>query len=316
MVLILNILDECDAEYVVKISLSDSVFYEKGKNKSNNTWGLRVIRKITRTSKNIRVLFQHRLISRWEMFRAISSLGNSPLIMCVASVGGLFGSLGLYFLPIPIMLATSLLSFALFVFAAALEGSKSKFLAELFDRANKKLAHSNERRIELPWKEQELYEFAKALSEKDSQEDVKKQLFDVLSKYPTETNEKINELFKMKEAVPKNIEEGQIVLSDVDEMIDKLFDIRDTSSSGADAQVRQIMHDAIKKEKMENMGISVEKLSEIADFVNNLEAENKTLNFTRDNLEVSTMVNEMNDANIDYEKVHEPNFIKKRTSRQ
>ena len=133
---------------------------------------------------------------------------------------------------------------------------------------------------------------------------LKKTLFELVTQYPDEVNEQINELYKMKEEISEDAEGSQVVIDDVDQMLEKLFRMRDTSENlQIVSQVIHVLKEAIRQEKTEQMGISVEKLSQIADFLNKAEQEKKIPEPTRNNEEVSALVSEMNNVDVEYETV-------------
>lgn len=315
----MGVIDECDTSYVVKTDISDNAkFYERGKSRPNNTWGLTVVQKLVMTARTVRVLRGKGFISRWEAFVALSRLKGNKTIF---STDAYFGALAS--VPIMLMLASltsallsltalaSLFTPALWLFVLALillfllwlffykdPHSTDRFFKKVCD----KLEDNKERRIELPWEEEALYDFAKSLSKKADQEALKKTLFELLSAYPTEANTRINELFKMKEGISENSAESAVILSDIDGMLDKLFDMRDTPETTKIAeQVKQTLRDGVNKEKMEKAGVSVEKLSEIANFVNKSAKDDNASKPGKNEPEVSEMVNELNNVEVEYE---------------
>lgn len=308
----MDIFDECDTEYAVKTDISNNAkFYERGEIISNSTWGLTVIRKLMNTSKTIRALRKKGLISRWETFAALCNLPKYATILstalCVVGISPailfliILANPTLSFLYIPTLSFIALFSVLSWVFLVTVY-KEENFADKFFEKIHKKLKTNSERRIELPWKEQELYEFTKNLSKKTDQDEIKKTLFELLSEYPTEVNDRINELFKIKEENLEQSTKSTMFSSDIDGMLDKLFDMRDTPETAKIVeQVKQTLNDAINKEEMEKASVSVEKLSKIANFVNNSEEERKVSKLVKDNAEILTVLSAMNNVAPEYE---------------
>lgn len=320
MVMDMSIFDECDVEYSVSTDLPDSQFYERGNSKSNNTWSLIVSRRVLLSwktlralRKHLRALRKHGQTSRWKYYKAIAQFFNFGI---GAGIGVLI-TIVLTTLSTVALLVTgtypliaALVALAIFWYGMGITlgvfGKNRPQLSELLKEVLPENAYSR-RKIELPWKEQEIYELAKTLSKADSNEDTKKALFDLLSEYPTEANERINELFKMKEEVPENTAESEMVLSEIDGMLDKLFDMRDTPESAKIAeQVKQVLRKQVNSEKMSKIGVSVEKLAEISEFLDNSN-EQTVLNVSHNSGDVSVVVNELNNSVPAYETAEKDN---------
>ena len=305
----MSILDDCDVEYSVETDLSDDKFYERGKERSTNSWGLKVARKIVMSSKTLRALRKHGFISRKEKIWLVSS---SPVLCCTLVIASFVCAL----IAFVIMTATmtvwsSLLSLA-FVgvgIAAVIVGStEGIILKKIKDRVDEQLNTKSASRIELHWGELDLYEIAKSLSKSHDGDAVKlkKTLFELLSEYPADVNERINELYKTKKSIPEEVEGREMLLSDVDKLLEKLFRMRDTSENlQIINQAKHVLRESVRREKMEQMGVSVEKLSEIADFVSKAEEEKMVPEpaLTKNSREVSALVNEMNNVDVEYETV-------------
>lgn len=302
VVIVMSVLDDCDIEYSVEtdLSLSDDKFYERGKERSTNSWGLKVARKIVMSSKTLHALRKHGLISLKEKIWLISS---SPVLCCTLAIASFAGALISFFIMAVTMTLWSCLLSLAFVgigIAAAIVGStEGKILKKIEDRVDEQLNIKSASRIEFHWCEQDLYVIAKNLSKSYDGDAVKlkKTLFELLSEYPTDVNERINELHKMKKSIPEEIEGREMVLSDVDKLLEKLFRMRDSSENlQIISLVKYVLKESKRREKMEQMGVSVEKLSEIADFVSKAEQEDRIPEPTRNNEEVSALVNELNNA--------------------
>lgn len=304
VIIVMSVLDECDIEYSVDIDLSDSEFYERGKELSNNSWGLKVARKIVMSSKTFRALRKHGLLSLKEK---IWLVGSSPILcatVILSSMCALVASC-LVITPMTVWTGLLLLAFLGISITAVIVGSAGdKIVKNIEDRVNERLNINNAGRIELDWSEQDLYGIARSLSNSHDGDDVKlkKMLFELVVPYPADANERINELYKTKEDVPEKAEGSEVVLSDVDGLLEKLFRMRDSSENlQIISQVKHVLWEAIRREKTEQMGVSVEKLSEIADFVNKAEQEKRIPEpvLTKNSREVAAVVSEMN--NVDEE---------------
>lgn len=307
VVIVMSVLDDCDIEYSVETDLSDDKFYERGKERSTNSWGLKVARKIVMSSKTLRALRKHGFISRKEKIWLVSS---SPVLCCTLAITSFVCALISFIIMTATMTVwSSLLSLA-FVgvgTAAVIVGStQGIILKKIKDRVDEQLNTKSASRIELHWGELDLYEIAKSLSKSHDGDAVKlkKTLFELLSEYPAEVNERINELYKTKKSIPEEVEGREMVLSDVDKLLEKLFRMRDSSENLQIVnQVRHVLRESARRKKMEQMGISVEKLSQIADFLNKAEQEKKIPEPKRNNEELSALVSEMNNVDVEYETV-------------
>ena len=304
----MNVIDECDVEYAMRTNLPDSRFYERGSKKTNNTWSLIVSRRIVPSLKTFRALRKHGLISRWKHYKAIAQFFNfsigagigvlTTIVLTTLSTVALLLT-GTY--PLIVALIALIILWYGMSITLGVSGKNQPPLSELLKEVLPDNTY-NRRKIELPWKEQEIYELAKTLSKADSNEDMKKTLFDLLSEYPKEANERINELFKMKEEVPENTAESEMVLSEIDGMLDKLFDMRDAPENAKIAeQVKQVFWTQVNRKKMSKIGVSVEKLAEIADFVNKSAKDDSASKPGKNEPEVSEMVNELNNVEVEYE---------------
>ena len=298
----MSVLDECDIEYSVETDLSNSVFYERDKNRPNVSWGLIVSRKLVASLKTLRALWKYGVISRKE--KIWLTISSPMLCHTVAAV-----SFVCAFMALLLMIATmtiwpgqlSLAFMGIGLFTVPVGSVGRKILKKVKDRLDEQFNIEGAGRIELDWSEQDLYEIAKSLSNSHDGDDVKlkKMLFELVVPYPADANERINELYKTKEAVPAEAEGSEVVLSDVDKLLEKLFRMRDSSENlQIISQAKKLLREAIRREKTEQMGVSVEKLSEIADFVNKAEHDGRIPKpvKTQSNEKVSVVVNEMNNV--------------------
>lgn len=305
----MKIFDECDIEYSVNYSAWDSNFYERGTGQKKKTWSLHVARKLVSSSKTFRILRKYGVISRRERLWAFITSPVFSLITCI--------TLAIITLILFAFLIVTLQTWAAFgslffaaitILSIAIADEDEKFLKKIADRIDKDFNKNSRRRVEIDESEKEVYDFVKTLSSSKDEDatKLKKTLFELVMQYPAEVNEQINELYKMKDEIPEDAEGSQVVIADVDRMIEKLFHMRDTSENlQIYSQVIHVLNEAIRKEKTEQMGISVERLSEIADFLNKAEQENKIpeLALTKNSGEVSALVSEMNNVDVEYETV-------------
>ena len=294
MVMDMSIFDECDVEYSVGTEILDKNFYERGKDSPSNTWGLIVSRRLVASFRNVRILRKHGLISRKDMFQIFI---RSPkvavpvaLITMLAAIASLplmaVVSLWLFCVPLALGGAAGIL--------AQISGTQQNFMKELIDKINKEFTKDNTGRVDFIWDDHDLYEFASSLSGSNGR-DTKKKLFELVSKYPNEVIARINELHTMKEEIPKSAETSQIVLADMERTLKKLFDMRDTPETDHIlSQVRKVLNDRIHRENMKDMGVSVEKMSKILDFVNKEEAKGKETQAIKSTADVSSVVDELN----------------------
>ena len=302
VIIVMSVLDECDIEYSVETDLSNSVFYERDKNRPNVSWGLKVARKLVMSSKTLRALWKHGLISRKE--KIWLTISSPMLCYTVAAVSFVCAFIAFLLMFVTITAWIGLMSLALMgigLLAVPVYSIGDRILKKIKDRLNEQFNIEGAGRIELDWSEQDLYEIAKSLSNSHDEDDVKlkKMLFELVVPYPADANERINELYKTKESVPKKAEGSEVVLSDVDGLLEKLFRMRDSSENlQIISQVKHVLREAIRREKTEQMGVSVEKLSEIADFVNKAEQEKRIPEpvLTKNSREVAAVVSEMNNV--------------------
>lgn len=310
----MSVLDECDIEYSVDYSTWDSKFYERETGKKKKTWSLHVARKLVTSSKTLRILSKHGVISRREKLWAFIT---SPVFSLAACVMSAITSFVLFAFVVATLQTWAIFGSVFFLgimlFSILISDTDERFLTKIADRIDKEFNKNSRGRVEIDQGEKEVYDFVRTLSRSQDEDaaKLKKTLFELVMQYPAEVNKQINELYKMKEGIPEDAggsdaEVSEAVLSDVNQMLEKLFSMRDTSENLQIVnQIKHVLEEAVRQEKTEQMGISVKKLSEIVDFLSKAEQENKVPEpgLPKNSREVSALVSEMNNVDVEYETV-------------
>ena len=207
----MSILDDCDIEYSVDYTTSDSSFYERGTGRKKTTWSLHVTRKLVASSKTLRILRKYGVISRRERLWAFIT---SPVFSLVTGlVSATIGfSLTLFAFLITTAQMWAALGFLFFtgiaILSIVISDIDEKFLKKISNRLDKDFNRNSRGRVEIDQSEKEVYDFVKSLSRSKDEDaaKLKKTLFELVTQYPDEVNEQINDLYKMKEEISEDAE--------------------------------------------------------------------------------------------------------------
>lgn len=277
--------DVYDVEYSIEEEC-DSVFYERD-TKDDTSKVLKITQSLSLTLKNLKLLRKNGLLSRWNYFRILFNkkeeeshlLGALSLLMLVGT------SLGLLWLLLnvsaekstllPFLSIATTLGGGIFTSLFLSVYSRTIFKNNLPEKFRKKFSY-----ISIPESNKDLYELVQKTEEYKLNHSEEEALFNLAQKYPHEANEQINKLMKLKDKVPvdeKDSDTALDVFDDTDKMLDELFAMRDSEESKQVLKdVETILKAASHRKKIEELGVSMEELAEVSDFLKNAKAEKPT----------------------------------------
>ena len=117
--------------------------------------------------------------------------------------------------------------------------------------------------------------------------DEKKQLFELLGKYPVEVDEQIAKLKRTKAQLSQNNREAEMVWNEINATLEKLFAVRNTEENMRVLEaVRELFVKAVRRKNVEELSPAVAELSDVSEFLNGLPKKSEA--------EVSEVVNELN----------------------
>lgn len=277
--------DVYDVEYFIEEEC-DSVFYERD-TKDDTSKVLKITQSLSLTFKNLKLLRKNGLLSRWNYLRILFNkkeeesylFGALPLFMVF---GTFLGLLWLIFnvnaeksVLLPFLSIATTIGSAIFTLFFLGVHSRTILKNNLPEKFRKKFSY-----ISIPESNKDLYELVQKTEEYELNSSEKEALFNLAQKCPYEANERINKLMKLKDKVPvgeKDSDTALDIFDDADKMLDELFAMRDSKESKQVLKdVETILKAASHRKKVEELGVSMEELAEVSDFLKNAKAEKPT----------------------------------------
>jgi len=276
--------NDYDVEYALE-ECPESVFYDKGNARSipHASKMLKITQSLSFTIKNLKLLRKNGFLSRWSYLRILfnkkeeekpylslllifATFTTSTVVYLLLSL--ITGVLALLLL-FSIFAGLGILAFGLFFMH---EWSKVLFKNKLPEQFKEKVSY-----ISIPKNKKDLYELVKNIKELELNHSEKEALFNVAEKYPYEANEQINKLMKLKEKIPTisdNDKDTLSIFDDTEKMIEELFAIRDSDENKKVInQVESILKTATERKKLEKIGVSVEELAEVSEFLEKMKTK-------------------------------------------
>lgn len=310
--------DSYDVEYSIEENFNRIFHHSKTHKIPGLSRTLKIARSFSLTTKNLKLLRKNGHLSRWDYFRMLfnKKLESFPFFSGITSI--LLSTAAVFFIAyLLIGLIEGAISALLFfpvLFSVGLVGfGMLKYFNEYANSIlQRKLPQQFKRKthqIIASFDNQSLYGLIENIKEYELTHSERRELFNIAEKYPDEANEQIDKLMKLKESIPVENTENDSALnifSDTDKMLDELFDIRDSYDSKKLLEATEsLLKSAVERKKIEKLGVSVEELSEVSEYLEKMKEENQSTQDKAHSEEVSQTLAEMNKALDVFENVEE-----------
>lgn len=311
-------INEYDATYSVE-RLYDSRFCKRGEAIPSANGSLKVTRTFLPSWKNFRLWRKRGLLSRWDAVRffAVKSLSDSSgsvLSFFAPFLSAIFSGAITYMLTFSfigsfqdaflvsglVALLSVVLVLPIFIF---LNKRTNKAMMDKIPEFKE-----TSRKITFPYRGNG--SLSKLVIEQayDLLDDSEKaSLFSLMEWYSEDVNDQLNKAMDAKDNAENSVNgvPAKKVFRDFDALIDQLFKLRDTDQNKEVlSQMEKILERAVIRSKNAELGDSLKHLSEVSEFLNEVDVRDAEIKGSVSNefsaVDVSELLNEQGDANAIY----------------
>lgn len=276
-----NLTNDYDKEYSIKSAPSD-VFYKKDNDKVVNKPSLilKITRKTALTVKSLKWLRKNGFLNNWSYFRILfnkkveSSRLLIALYMTITALSCFTGLVGIFS-------GAYIGTLILLSFTAALLVYFANYSDTLLKNKLPKELKEQTHQIIIDQDNELLYGLTKSINQYKFTHVETQKLFNIIEEYPCEVNEKIHKLVQLKEKLPTDTKDTNnndySIFQDTDKLLDELFELRDSQKNKAILnKVESIFKSSVDRQKLEKLGVSVEELSEVSEFLEKMKRTNSS----------------------------------------
>lgn len=274
-----SVINECDVDYGLSVDMSGA-YYENATTTvpMTSSRGISVFRRLRLTKRTVQVLRKRGVLSKravflWKVGKWVGNLHRDRLAVSVLALMGL-GILLMIFTSLSVGLAVFFIVSLLALFLDSIKWHVRKRLAKFEQHISGK--YSQSRRVEFPISLMKNTDGVNVFVNSRGNEtvlnmDEKKQLFELLGKYPVEVDEQIAKLMRTKAELPKNNREAEMVWNEINAALEKLFAARNTEeNTRVLEEVRGLFANAVRRKDVEELIPAVAELSDVSEFLNDL----------------------------------------------
>ena len=273
-----SVIDECDVDYGLSVDMYGAYYENAMTTVPMASRGIKVFRRLMFTKRTVQALRKRGVLPKraaflWKVGKWVGNLQRDSFAVPVLAVMGL-GALLMIFTSVSVGLAVFFIASLSALLLDSVKWSVRKQLAKFEQHISEE--YSQLRRVEFPTSLMNDTDGVNAFVDSQGNEtilttDEKKQLFELLGKYPVEVDEQIAKLKRTKAQLPQNNREAEMVWNEINATLEKLFAVRDTEENMRVLEaVRELFVKAVRRKNVEELSPAVAELSDVSEFLNGL----------------------------------------------